>query len=90
MGVKLDCDTALGLKGLSVGPTKEYFEGLSYRKGGSTPIAINSSEISTGNARYVLCEQKYVHSNNILHLILNKVFAGRSGALKPTCQVWPS
>jgi hypothetical protein len=34
---------AFGLKALSVGPLKEYLEGGSYRKGGSTPPMVETT-----------------------------------------------
>ena len=38
VGVQLAIVAALGLKFVSVGPLNVYFEGWSYRNGGSTPM----------------------------------------------------
>ena len=49
-GAKLACETAFGLKPLSAGLTNEYFEGWSYRNGGSMPMACAMRLLSVSQA----------------------------------------
>ena len=53
----LACDMALGLKPRSVGPVKEYFDGWSYRYGGSAAMTRYKTQLML-NAEH----KKFLHT----------------------------
>lgn len=53
VGVQLAIVAALGLKSVLVGPLNVYFEGWSYRNGGSTPM-VTAGARSIGTKECVL------------------------------------
>lgn len=57
---KLACDAALGLKPFSAGPVNEYREGGSYRKGGSTPMALKCKYDRTSRTMERCCSNRNV------------------------------